>query len=293
MKFTLSPDEDPGQPGAVASDGTVERDVNLTVCESLKAALERCGQAVEFDPTIGVVDRVARANGDGTDVLVANAHNGSSNPEIRGCQFVFATGGQGSGTQEAAAGHVAEQLINSGVATQRLPDAIVNVYECWAFNRDTVYIEYLFMSNAQDLAKIHQAGYAQSAAEAACRGLAAQYGFAYVPQESPPLPTPAPGPAPDPQGWLASVVWQTFSGSVAVTAARVRGGPGTDFDVLYLVPSGTGLTFDGYVHRGDPIPDVAGTPTAGTPDDIWFHISPTSEAREGWIASAIVNGGPF
>jgi hypothetical protein len=297
MKIALSPDEDPGQPGAVAADGTVERDVNIVVGNALKAALERCGQSVTFDTSIGVVDRVARANNDGTELIVANAHNGSRDPSVRGCQFVFAPGGETSGNQGPAADQVGKQLVESGVATQRLGNAIVNVYECWAFNRDTLYVEYLFMSNPDDLAKIHSAGYAEAAADAVARGLAVAYGFAWVPREAPP-PPPAPGPTPAPTpgpgpDWMGSVTWQTFNGTIAVPTANVRSGPGQDYGVIYQLGAGTGESFDGYVHRGPEIPDVAGTPTAGTPDNIWFHISPTSDAREGWIASAIVNGGPF
>lgn len=185
MKFTISCDEDPGQPGAVAADGTVERDVNMAVGNMLIAALQRCGQSVAADFSIGVVERVARANSDGSDVLVACAHNGSSDASVRGTQMVYCPGGNVEG-QKVAGDTVAQAIIAAGISPRQLGDAVEQVYECCSFNKDTVYTEFLFMSNAEDLAMIHSAGYARRAAEAACQGLASHYGFAYVAPPAPP-----------------------------------------------------------------------------------------------------------
>lgn len=180
MKFAISPDEDPGQSGAVAADGTKERDVNVLVAGALAKALQRCGQEVTVDFSIGVVERVARANADGTNVLVACAHNGSNDKSVRGCQMVYCPGGDAGGQHDAGQA-VAKRLVTQGIATQQLGDAVEDVYECCAFNHDTVYAEILFMSNADDLAVIHSAGYAARAAEAICQGLADHYGFKYAP----------------------------------------------------------------------------------------------------------------
>jgi hypothetical protein len=70
MRFCLSCDEDPGDPGTQAG-GINERDQNVLVCNFLQSALRRCGQTVSFNDLITYVARVAQANADGTDVLVA------------------------------------------------------------------------------------------------------------------------------------------------------------------------------------------------------------------------------
>ena len=77
-----------------------------------------------------------------------------------------------------------------------------------------------------------------------------------------------------------------FSGTVDVDVANVRQGYSVAEAVLYQVRKGEALGFDGYVHTGVGIPDAI----TGQPDDRWFHI--VSDSREGWIASALVNGNP-
>lgn len=183
MRVTISPDENPGDSGSVAPDGTTERSVNVLVAAQLLAALARSGVDAWFDPTITYVERVARANRDGTDVLVACAHN-EDTPLERGTQFVFCAGGQQFGRQAVAATAVYDQLVRLEWWPARRPDAVEAVYECCMFQRDTVYIEYLYMNDA-DGVLWRAPGYAQLVAEATARGLASVYGFAYV---APPEP---------------------------------------------------------------------------------------------------------
>jgi len=178
MRFALSPDENPGDSGSVAADGTTERSVNLLVAFALQTALLRCRQDAEFDPTITYEERVLQANGDGTDVLVACAHN-ESTPGLTGTEFVFCSGGATWGLQGDAARNVYAQLALIPGWPRRIPDAIEQVYECCEFAKDTVYIEYLFMSDV-DRALWAQPWYPVAAAEATCRGLARTYGFEYV-----------------------------------------------------------------------------------------------------------------
>jgi len=179
MRIAISPDEDPGDSGSVAADGTTERSVNLKVANALTAALRRCGQDVWFDPSISYVERVDIANGDGTALLVACAHN-SSTPGARGTQFVKSI--LGFGKQDQAADAVYAELSQIPGWPSRRADAIEDVYECWAFNGDTVYIESLFMS-PEDKQLWSRPDYPTLAAEATARGLASTYGFPYVPSE--------------------------------------------------------------------------------------------------------------
>jgi hypothetical protein len=181
----------------VAADGTQERTINLRVCEPLLAALKRCGQDAWFDPSITFVDRVARANSDGTALLVACAHDVSTPGQTGGCA-VFCPGGQTFGRQEQAAGAIFAALLADGLTSQRRADVVESIYECCAFNGDTAYIELNCMS-PDDEPRWSAPDYGARAAEAITRALAGVYGFAYVPAQPAPAPPPQPAPwAPEP-----------------------------------------------------------------------------------------------
>jgi len=93
---------------------------------------------------------------------------------------------------------------------------------------------------------------------------------------------------PAPAEWESQVKWGRFGGTIsAQPSANVRNAPGTQgTEVLYVLGHGSSVGFDGYVHWGPGIPDAI----TGQPDDRWFHV--VSDNREGWIASAMVNGNP-
>lgn len=194
MKFALSCDENPGDPGAVHS-GIVERDLNIAVALAAGAALQRCGQTVWADFSITYSQRVVAANGNGSDVLVACAHNASSNPAAEGAQMLICPGGDDAFRQLAVAQVVGQQLVADGIAGawSIYHEAVV---ECCDFNRCSVYAELLFETNPRDVARIHAAGYAHDAGESLVRGLAKAFGFAYVAEHVTPPPPPAPAPKP-------------------------------------------------------------------------------------------------
>jgi N-acetylmuramoyl-L-alanine amidase len=198
MKFALSCDENPGDPGAV-HNGIVERNLNIAVALALGSALTRCGQAIWADFSLTFEQRVAAANANGSDVLVACAHNASSNPAAEGAQLIICPGGDGDFRQLELAQLAGQQLKADGIAGAW---SVIHedVYECCAFDRATVYVEFLFETNPRDVAEIHSAGYATAAAESLCKALARGLGFAYVPAviPQPPAPAPAPAPKPDP-----------------------------------------------------------------------------------------------
>lgn len=207
MRIAISPDENPGDPGSVAADGTTERSVNLRVASALLAALQRSGQDAWFDPSITYQDRVEKANNDGTAVLVACAHN-ESTPGVSGTQFVFCPGGGLTfGKQAQAASAVYAELSKIPGWPGRRADAQEDVWECCGFDRDTVYIEYLCMSQP-DEALWSRPDYPVLAAEATARALAGVYGFAYVaPGPQPPPPPPwEPVPTTRAEHWWGSYV---------------------------------------------------------------------------------------
>jgi hypothetical protein len=177
MLIEISPDENSGDTGTTAG-GVIERDLNIKVATALQTALQRCGQNVNFDPTITYVQRVAKVNAEHADLLVACAHNAASSPAAEGAMFVFAPGGLSYGKQYLAAENVGAALIAAGLVG-RWTTYVENVYECTA-NCDVCYIEFAYQTNADDLASITRADYPQRAAEAVAQGLAKTYGFTYI-----------------------------------------------------------------------------------------------------------------
>lgn len=180
MRFAISPDEEPGDTGTTAG-GIIERTLNILVGNELVKALERCGQDVWFDPSLTARQRTTKANSDGTQVLFACAHNYSVGGMGEGSVFIFCNAAAHSvGKQAAAAANVGNALIAAGLSKHwiTVDEALI---DCCNFNGDTVFCEFLYQSNAQDLATIKTPGYPTRAAEAACKGLAQTYGFAYVP----------------------------------------------------------------------------------------------------------------
>lgn len=211
MRIAISPDENPGDPGTTADPTITERDLNLKVAGALQAALQRCGQDAWFDPSIGYVERVARANGDGTHLLVACAHNAGGGS---GTVFVFCPGGHASQTptwsdgspnrQDQLAQAIGDQLVADGVSP-RWSVYDESVYECCSFALDTAYVEFLFMDNPGDQQRYHDPAYPGRAAEATAKAIASVFGFAYVSPDPPAPPAPAPAPV-DPAAALQHVL---------------------------------------------------------------------------------------
>lgn len=196
MKFALSCDENPGDPGAV-HNGIVERNLNIAVAMALGAALVRCRQTVWADFSITFEERVAQANANGSDVLVACAHNASGSAAAEGAQMIVCPGGDDLFNQANVANVVGARLVADGIAGA-FGLIHESVYECCAFDRCSVYAELLFETNPRDVAEIHLPDYPRQAGESLARGLASAFGFAYIPAVIPQPPAPAPDPQPSP-----------------------------------------------------------------------------------------------
>ncbi len=210
MRIAISPDENPGDPGAV-DNGIVERTVNIAVATALAAALKRCGQDVWFDPSITFEQRVAKANSDGTQLLVACAHNAAGSPAAEGALFLFCNfngdGGAAAkafGRQQLLATKCGESLVAGGLV-EHWGEYVEEVYECCVFDGDTLYCEFGYETNPTDAARIKQPDYPVRAAELLCAGIAAAEGFPFAPLVHPsagdpewktnlqPLPAPLTG----------------------------------------------------------------------------------------------------
>lgn len=232
MRIAISPDEDPGQSGTTADPSVTERELNVRVAEALQAELGRCKQDAWFNPNIGVVQRVAEANGDGTELLIACAHNAGGG---EGTVFVFCPGGEQSGKQAAYADAVQAELVNAGITAGGEHRYDENVYECCGFGRDTLYCELLFMDSGHDRAIYHAPDYPAKAAAAIARGVSKVAGFEYVPA-APPSP-PAPPPAPE---WLANLEPDPQTFELARPVALYDLATGAQFDMVPEGPLSTG-----------------------------------------------------
>jgi len=242
MRIAISPDENPGDPGTTADPAITERDLNVKVATALEAALQRCGQDAWFDHSITFEERVNKANADGTRALVACAHNAGGG---EGTVFVFCDGGHEAQTprwsdgsanqQDRLAQRIGVHLVGDGVSP-RWTTFDENVFESCDFQFDTAYIEYLFMDNAGDQARLASPDYPQRAAEATVKGLADVFGFAYVAPGSspapvdPPVPTPTSAPI-SPELAALNLLWQAAnlppdSGWYGGASPGNPGGPG-------------------------------------------------------------------
>jgi hypothetical protein len=175
----LSPDEDPGTTGSVGADGTTERSVNVEMASAALTAFRRCGVDARFNPAIGFVRRVEQANAAGAALLVAFANN-ESTPGQFGTEFVFCDANAPSfGRQRAVADAVARSMVARGLTSRIRGDAYVGVYECCAFNGDTLYLEASCMS-PDDQHFWGSPAWRVATAEAVVEACASVYGFAYV-----------------------------------------------------------------------------------------------------------------
>lgn len=271
MKFAISPDENPGDTGTTAG-GIIERSLNILVGNELVKALQRCGQQVWFDTTITAGQRVAEANANGTDVLFACAHNYSVGGMGEGSIFIFCNAAAHTiGKQLLAATNVGNELVAAGIA-RRWGTVDEAVYECCAFDKDTIFCEFLYQSNARDLAMINSPGYPTRAAEAACRGLAKTYGFTYVP-----LTPPAPAQEDDELLYTAPFHKLATPATVKVIpgqSASLYGDPSTSSLVKAGFASGAAVVVTGYCFSSSPVNSADRGAGAGPgPDYVWWQVN--------------------
>lgn len=228
MRIAISPDENPGDPGAVSPDGIQERDLNVKVAEALLAELTRNGQDAWFDPNITYVDRVAKANADGTDLLIACAHNAGGGEGLRA---VICSNGHVSQTptwfdgrpnrQDALAGTLGDEMFNAGLITGSPSWSFVteDVYEACSFQFDTLYAELLFMDSPHDHFIYTQVNYPERAAGCLARAISRVYGWHYSSPPPPPPPLPPP-PPPLPGVDVGKIITELAAITDAVSAIR-------------------------------------------------------------------------
>lgn len=294
MKFAISCDENPGDTGTTAG-GIIERSLNILVGNELVKALRRCGQDVWFDTSITAGQRVAEANANGTDCLFACAHNYSVGGMGEGSIFIFCSAAAHSfGKQLAAATNVGNALVAAGLAG-RWGTVDEAVYECCAFNKDTVFCEFLYQSNARDLATIKTPGYPTRAAEAACKGLAQTYGFTYVP---PPAPTPPPASQEDDEllyiGPFTKLAAPATVKPIAGQTAPLYGDPSTGSLLKNTFPANASLTVVGFAFSSVAVNSTDRGAGAGPgPDYVWWQTSDGNWVPDAPLDTTGVPGAPL
>lgn len=170
--------------GAVAKDGTVEKDLNLAVALLLKASLEEAGITVlmtrsEDDDTDGLSGfhkrkdleaRAALGNESGADLYVSIHMNASRSDKDGGFQVWY---GSGNGDGQRAAERIStavegKRICNRIRAVKQVPETL---YIFRTLHIPNVLVECGFLSNGADLQKLRDENFQKELTEALCKGI--------------------------------------------------------------------------------------------------------------------------
>lgn len=170
--------------GAVAEDGTVEKDLNLVLALQLQQKLEERGVCVimtrtEDDDTDGISgfhkrkDLQARTkigNESGAQAYVSIHINASKSPKDQGFQVWYGTG---SGESESLATPIYNCVRKAEICTRvRAVKKVPNtLYIFRSLTIPSVLIECGFLSNATDLYQLKQESFRNDLCDAICNGI--------------------------------------------------------------------------------------------------------------------------
>ena len=170
--------------GAVAADGTVEKNLNLSLSLRLKEMLERDGIRVimtrtEDSDTDGAVgfhkkqdlqNRVKTAQESDACLYVSIHINASTSPKDQGFQIWY---GSGNPTGREAAEHLTKAVEEKGICTRiraikQVPDTL---YIFRTVSIPSLLVECGFLSNAADLYRLKREDFQEALCHALCEGI--------------------------------------------------------------------------------------------------------------------------
>lgn len=182
--IVLDPGHGGGDGGAVGDDGTVEKDLNLTISLLLKEKLEQQGVTVILtretdDDTDGLTgfhkrqdleERARVGNESGADAYVSIHINASTARKDQGFQVWY---GCGNPDGERLATNLTESVSEKDICTRirvvkQVPDTL---YIFRTVKIPSVLVECGFISNAADLYKLKQEDFREALCSALCEGL--------------------------------------------------------------------------------------------------------------------------
>lgn len=170
--------------GAVGDDGTVEKNLNLTIALLLKEKLEEKGISVIMtrqtdEDTDGLTgfhkrqdleERARLGNESGADCYVSIHINASSTRKDQGFQVWY---GSGNADGELLAAEITESVKNAAIcsrirAVKQVPKTL---YIFRTVTIPSVLVECGFISNAADLHKLKQETFRKELCDALCNGI--------------------------------------------------------------------------------------------------------------------------
>lgn len=170
--------------GAVGDDGTVEKNLNLTIALLLKEKLEAAGMRVIMtrqtdEDTDGLTgfhkrqdleERAKIGNESGADAYVSIHINASTSRKDQGFQAWF---GKGNADSKSLAQRVSKAVEDAGIcnrirAVKQVPETL---YIFRTVHIPSVLVECGFISNASDLHKLQQETFRNDLCTALCKGI--------------------------------------------------------------------------------------------------------------------------
>lgn len=179
-------------PGKVADDGTLEKDLNLSVSQKLAEKLTAIGfnVVVTRDTDTGLADagasnekrsdmqnRLDIFNSDGISCLISIHHNSFTDSSVRGAQVFYHSNSE-SGKKLA---DIVQSKIASDVDTDNTRQSKSNdsYYILKNSSCTGIIVECGFMSNPDELNTLRDEAYQNKIASAICAGVCEYYNVAY------------------------------------------------------------------------------------------------------------------
>jgi N-acetylmuramoyl-L-alanine amidase len=171
VKIFIDPGHGGNDPGAVGND-LKEKDVTLDISLRQKALFEKLGHVVKMsrtsDTTVSLSTRVSQANQWGADVFISNHINaGGGIGEEVWCSIY---GGTGRKYATRAEKNLSEIFKSRGVKTKQGSNGDY-FYVIKATSMPAILVEFAFIDNVSDAAKLKDSNILQKSAEAVVYGV--------------------------------------------------------------------------------------------------------------------------
>jgi N-acetylmuramoyl-L-alanine amidase len=165
-------------PGAISSNKTKEKDVNLQISLKTEKALKDAGYNVlmtrDTDKTLGLYERPAFANNNFADLFISIHSNSTENKDVHGIEVLYAPAAAGSEKEEGQqilTKAIMDELLKATGAKKRGIIERPKLVVIRESKMPAVLIEVGFLSNAKEEKLITDDAYQNKIVEAILRGI--------------------------------------------------------------------------------------------------------------------------